>query len=137
MTTARTALAIALLAGLTACNDTRPTAAQLNAALSNNAAVYFKAGVVAGASVERSRPGLPTQSVIQLARSYYASLGPDPFLGVDDTARATLKADQNLSSMRAAPAGKAVPRTNAAPVTNTVSEVTTNAPAAPTNAPAP
>lgn len=107
-----------------------PSAPEIQSGLSNNAAVYFKAGAVSGATVERARPGLVPVEVVRQARSYYASIGPDPYLGAPTADQNIAKAEQILSQQRPAQR-QAVTRTNA-PATNAPPVPATNA-AASTN----
>lgn len=101
-------------------------------ASSNLALTYFHAGASVGAYVERVRPGLPPQQLLQLARNHYASLGPDPYLSPQTSQASvnTAKAMQALSTTQAQRPKAPVPTTlatNAPPQTNSVSAAT-NAP---------
>ena len=68
-----------------------PTSAQIQSALSNNAAAYFRAGVLCGSAVDRAKPGLTSGQLIGTSVAYFATLGPDPYLAPAKTKLAQLE----------------------------------------------
>lgn len=91
---------------------TQRTVAQWQAALSNNAAAYFKAGVACGVTVERLRPNEKPGIVHANARAYFSTLGPDPYLSPAEGKQTKL--DRALAQTKS--------------VTNAIVETTNNVP---------
>ena len=68
-----------------------PTPELIQHALSNNAAAYFRAGVLCGSAVDRAKPGLTSGQLIGTSVAYFATLGPDPYLAPAKTKLAQLE----------------------------------------------
>lgn len=105
-------------------------------ASSNLALTYFHAGASVGAYVERVRPGLPPQQLLQLARNHYATLGPDPYLSPQTSQASvnTAKAMQALATTQAQRhkvQASPTQATNASPQTNSVPAATNTSPPVP------
>lgn len=98
----------------------QPTTAQWQLAMSNNAVVYFRAGVACGVYVERVKPGLNPNDLVGASRGYFASLGTDPYLSPREGR--VEKAERESAQVRPV---KTPPKpTNSPPVTNSIYSTT-------------